>query len=189
MTPSRTIDGQNFWYSCREPGYYSRNCPNQRGNNSQNNASFLSAHAISPEVDSYNNRLMFVNVKINEQPIKALVDTGSEITMISDKLAKDLGLTVSKYTGRQITGVNSQPVEITGETQVEVVVSDEFNERSISITAVTIRNFHLNFLLGYDFHFISKSLIDIFNNNIIFNAMALKNDAKVSDNKELIKRD
>jgi hypothetical protein len=130
---------------------------------------------------------MFVNVKINEHPIKALVDTGSEITMISDKLANELGLTVTKYKGRQITGVNSQPVEITGETQVEVVVSDEFNERSISITAVTIKNFHLNFLLGYDFHFISKSLIDIYNNNIIFNSLAKENDSKILNNKELNK--
>jgi predicted aspartyl protease len=58
---------------------------------------------------------MFINVKLNGHNIRALVDTGSEITMISDKLAKELGLIITKYRGKQVTGVNAQPVEITGQ--------------------------------------------------------------------------
>jgi hypothetical protein len=117
MNESRTTDGRNICYSCQQPGHYSRNCPFRKSANRENshsNASFLVAQAISPSVDNYNNRLMFVNVKLNGYTIKALVDTGLEITMISDKLAKELGLTINKYKGKQITGVNSQPVEITG---------------------------------------------------------------------------
>jgi hypothetical protein len=65
---------------------------------------------------------------------------------------------------------------------------ESLSERSIPITEVTIKNFHLNFLLGYDFHFISKSLIDIYNNNIVFNSLAKENDAKLPKNKELNKK-
>jgi predicted aspartyl protease len=61
------------------------------------------AQAISPLVDNYNNRLMFISVKLNGHIIKALVDTGSEITMISDKLAEELGLRITKYKGKQVT--------------------------------------------------------------------------------------
>jgi hypothetical protein len=129
---------------------------------------------------------MFINVKLNGHNIRALVDTGSEITMISDKLAKELGLIITKYRGKQVTGVNAQPVEITGQTQVNVVVFDADNERLIPITAVTIRNFHLNFLLGYDFHYASRSLIDIYNNNIVFNSLAVQNAAKPIKIKPLV---
>jgi hypothetical protein len=60
---------------------------------------------------------------------------------------------------------------------VIVTVFDAENKCSIPITAVTIRNFHLNFLLGYDFHFASKSLIDIYNNNIVFDSAAVQKAA------------
>jgi hypothetical protein len=132
---------------------------------------------------------MFINVKINGRNIKGLVDTGSEITMIADKLANDLGLVITKYKGKQINGVNSQPVEITGQTQVNVVIFDANNERSIPITAVTVRDFHLNFLLGYDFHFASKSLIDIYHNNIVFNSAAVKTETNAINVKPLGQKD
>jgi hypothetical protein len=182
MSQSRTTDGRNICYSCQQPGHHSRNCPFRRSANVENghsNASFLVAQAISPLVDNYNNRLMFISVKLNGHIIKALVDTGSEITMISDKLAEELGLRITKYKGKQVTGVNAQPVEITGQTQINVVVFDPDGERSIPITAMTIRNFHMNFLLGYDFHYASKSVIDIYNNNIVFNSLAVQNPMRM----------
>jgi transposase InsO family protein len=173
--PSRTTDGRNICYNCQKPGHHSRNCPlrgSASNRNGQSNASFYVAQAISPSVDNYNNRLMFIDVKINGRFIKGLVDTGSEITMIADKLANDLGLVITEYKGKRINGVNSQPVEITGQTLVNLVVFDADNERSIPITAVTVKDFHLNLLLGYDFHFTSRSLIDIYHNNIVFNSAA-----------------
>jgi hypothetical protein len=103
--------------------------------------------------------------------------------MISDNLAEELGLKITKYRGKQVTGVNAQPVEIIGQTQVNVVIFDANDERSIPVTAVIIRNFHLNFLLGYDFHYASKSLIDIYNNNIFFNASAVQNESKPTEMK------
>jgi hypothetical protein len=192
MNHSRTTDGRNICYSCQQPGHHSRNCPFRRSTASQNgqsNASFYVAQAISPSVDNYKNRLMFIDVKINGRNIKGLVDTGSEITMIADKLANDLGLVITKYKGKQINGVNSQPVEITGQTQVNVVIFDANNERSIPITAVTVRDFHLNFLLGYDFHFASKSLIDIYHNNIVFNSAAVKTETNAINVKPLGQKD
>jgi hypothetical protein len=179
LNQSRTTDGRNICYSCQQPGHHSRNCPirtSTSNQNSQSNASFYVAQAISPSVDNYNNRLMFINVKINGHNIKGLVDTGSEITMIADKLANDLGLVVTKYNGKRINGVNSQPVEITGQTLVNIVVFDADNERAIPVTAVTVKDFHLNLLLGYDFHFASKSQIDIYHNNIIFNSAVVKSE-------------
>ncbi len=72
---------------------------------------------------------------------------------------------------------STQPVEITVQTGVKVTVFDVENECSIPITAVTIKNVHLNFLLGYDFHFASKSLIDVYNNKIVFNSAAVQKAA------------
>ncbi len=92
MNESRTTDGRNICYSYQQSGHYSRNCPFRKSANKESshcNVSFLVAQAISP-VNNYNNRLIFVNVKLNGYTIKAFVDTGSEITMISDKLAKEI---------------------------------------------------------------------------------------------------
>jgi hypothetical protein len=102
MNQSRTTDGSNICYSCQLPGHHSRNFPFRRSGNiasGQSNASFFVAQAISPSVDNYNNRLMFINVKLNDHNDKALVDTGSEITMIPNKLTKELGLMITKYRG------------------------------------------------------------------------------------------
>jgi hypothetical protein len=72
------------------------------------------------------------------------------------------------YKGHKINSVNGLPVEITGQSKINVTIFDDYNERVVPITVLTIQNFHLKFLLGYGFQYASKSLIDIFNNKIIF---------------------
>jgi hypothetical protein len=133
---------------------------------------------ISPGVE--NKTLMFINVKINDISIKGLVDTGSEITMISHEIALSLGLTIDRYKGHKIKGVNGAPFEITGQSKVNVVIFDDYNERVIPITVLTVQNFQLKFLLGHDFHYASKSLIDIFNNKIIFDPRVARNQQIIS---------
>jgi hypothetical protein len=130
---------------------------------------------ISPRIKYKNKTLMFINVKINDHIIKGLVDTGSEITMISHELALGLGLPIDNYKGHKIKSVNGLPVEITGQSKINVIIFDDHNERIVPITVLTIQNFHLKFLLGYDFLYASKSLIDIFNNKIIFDPRATRN--------------
>ena len=111
---------------------------------------------------------MFITVKLHNHMIQALVDTGSEVTMISQDLVSELGLPINKYTGRKIHGVNRKPVKIIGETPLEIVVFDKQCEKKIRVIGVIIENFHLNLLLVYDFHHIARSIIDIYNNNIMF---------------------
>jgi hypothetical protein len=174
-------------YNCHQYGHYARSCPSVRdssndGYKMHRMTSYCQAahQVISPGVENKNKTLMFINVKINDHSIKGLVDTGSEITMISHEIALSLGLTIDRYKGHKIKGVNGVHVEITGQSKVNVVIFDDRNERVIPITVLTVQNFQLKFLLGYDFNYASKSLIDIFNNKIIFDPRAARNQQIIS---------
>jgi hypothetical protein len=192
LTQSRNTDGRGVCYNCREPGHHIRNCPVKHENrppsdrsphrNMQSNVGLCQTaqQIIHPYVNIYKNRLMFVYVKIKGREIYSLVDTGSEMTMISHDLALELELEIENYTGRQINGINSQPVKISGQVQLDIVVFDNKKQRTIPIKAVTVIDFHLNLLLGYDFHYAAKSQIDIYNNNIVFNSVAIKESDKLN---------
>ncbi len=123
---------------------------------------------------------MFINVKINDCTIKGLVDTVSEITMISNELASSLGLTIDRQRGHNINGVKAVSVQITVQSKINAKIFYEHNERVVPITVLTVQNFHLKFLLSYDFHYASKSLIDIFNSKIIFDPRATRNRQIIS---------
>jgi hypothetical protein len=180
-THHKTVSAhRKICYNCHQYGHYARFCPSIRDslNNDykmyQKPSYCQAAHqVISPRIKS--TTLMFINVKINDSIIKGLVDTGSEITMISHELALGLGLSIDNYKGHKINSVNGLPVEITGQSKINVIIFDDYNERVVPITVLTIQKFHLKFLLGYDFQYASKSLIDIFNNKIIFDPRSTRN--------------
>ena len=185
----RTTDGRSICFRCQQPGHHAINChlpSNRRPNISDNrnsNASFCqnAQQIINQSVELPPHKLMFITVKLRNNKIQSLIDTGSEVTMISKELVTELELPINKYRGKRIHGVNSKPVKIIGETPLEIVVFDKNVEKKIKITALIIENFHLNLLLGYDFHHTARSIIDIYNNSIMFESEDADTNVECND--------
>ena len=57
---------------------------------------------------------IYVKIKVNDQPIKAIVDTGSAITIIHQSLLKKINHKKFIHNSRQCKTANSTPLHIIG---------------------------------------------------------------------------
>ena len=100
-----------------------------------------------------------VTIKINNKIVRCLVDTGSNFTIISDKLASQMCLVpvaLPKKAMRYLFSANGAPLPILG--TVDVVMN--FQGYLITHTALVVKSIQESFIIGTDFMTANKAVID-----------------------------
>ena len=67
---------------------------------------------------------MRCNVRIKEEQIKAIIDTGASVSVMTNKLRKELEIPVEKKSKEVLATANGEKVVVIGETMIEIEIEE-----------------------------------------------------------------
>lgn len=91
------------------------------------------------------NKKSIIHLKTNDQETKCLLDTGSAITLVSEKWAKRLELPIKKATVNA-KSINNRPLQILGTADVTFKVADQ----TVKHRTCVLRDSPFHIVLGVD---------------------------------------
>jgi hypothetical protein len=171
ISGSRNL-GEPLCFHCNKPGHHVKFCPylNVGKTPPVKRKSNLISQSENPfSSDSENDELIYQEVFIKDKSISALIDCGSEVSLIESSKAKMLSLDLKPYTGRVIKAVNGLPVLIEGQTDAQVILKSSEGNKIVTVKLAAVKNFDFSLLLGNDFNKSAEILIDCKNKSILFN--------------------
>ncbi|UYV77154.1 hypothetical protein LAZ67_14003459 [Cordylochernes scorpioides] len=104
----------------------------------------------------------FVMVEINGRKIKALVDSGADFSVISDKFRRELKTPLSKEPGPILKAANKNLIETLG----KCVLNIEVNGLNISFEFVVMVECSHDIIFGWDFFKATEAVIDCGRNEL-----------------------
>ncbi len=108
------------------------------------------------------NGFIYLPIKINNRIIECFLDSGSNQTIIDEKLAESFNLKIDPIF--DLVEVTSTVAESLGQSSVEI----EFNNKTKTLDVLIFKNIKENVLLGSDFLQMYGLIIDYENNLILF---------------------
>ncbi len=144
ISDSRNLEGEPLCFHCNKPGHHIKFCPYLNVSKTppvQRKSNFISQSENPFSSDSENDELIYQEVFINDKSISALIDCGSEVSLIESGKAKMLGLDLKPYTGREIKAVNESPVVIEGQTYAQVLLKSSEGNKIINVKLAAVKNF------------------------------------------------
>lgn len=106
------------------------------------------ASTVSPVLvsNSIDNRL-FVEIYIANSPVKALLDSGAQATLVDESLLFDLGISFSSEVRPSVVSVDNSPIVILGCTKLPI----HFNGSVVFHSCLVGRGLPTSFILGIEF--------------------------------------
>ena len=102
---------------------------------------------MNSQIDPHKISAAFVNIKINNQKIKAMLDSGAEATLISSNLIKMLNLKINPpEKSLRFIAANKQTLTVIG----WILLPFRLGQLELSQKATVVENLSTNILLGTD---------------------------------------
>ena len=113
-------------------------------------------------------KLIQKQIKLNNTNVQAMIDTGSEITLISKQIARQLKLNMKPYNGAIPVAANGKALPILGEVKVTIKINDNVSAILIKTIVQVIEKLpkHFDVLIGQDILCEAKIEIDCSNGEI-----------------------
>uniref|UniRef100_A0A158P4N7 RNA-directed DNA polymerase n=1 Tax=Tetranychus urticae TaxID=32264 RepID=A0A158P4N7_TETUR len=123
---------------------------------------------VNPVVHLLNQNLIQQFVKVNGCKVDSMLDTGSEISLITKDLVHELNLNVSKYKGPTPFAANNKPLPILGKVKVQLKITDGRKIAIIDTKMQVVNNLPRKFkvLIGQDLLTRAQVNIDCANRKI-----------------------
>lgn len=90
----------------------------------------------------------YINVKINDLDVKALVDSGSDLCCINKSLLKKFGImTIDNSVFKQVRGISGKTIHVKGTVNLNIMVGDSSFPQKFHV----FDNIHHSLIIGHDF--------------------------------------
>ena len=89
------------------------------------------------------------DIQVNGQNVNFKVDTGAEVTVISEDVSKALGLEALQPPTKKLYGPDQSPLEVLGETTVRLAYRDKQCTQAIFILQTHVEHVGVNKHLSY----------------------------------------
>lgn len=116
-----------------------------------NEEEYIEMVELEPSVNSiypngYVNDLLFTEIYIDTKPVKALIDTGSQASLMIKELADDLNLHIQEYKGPQLNSASKDKIKVLGAVNVDLKLKDKTEIKSLAIVNELPSN--IKYLIG-----------------------------------------
>jgi predicted aspartyl protease len=97
-----------------------------------------------------NDSMIMIDVEIGDKTYKALIDSGSQITIMRKSVADELKLNIESYNGPEVKAVNGNKLQYYGEVSVKLSVKSENIKHSVIMPFSVVKELPADILLGFD---------------------------------------
>ena len=159
LSDNRNSNAKNRCHLCGQLGHYIRFCPNNPSAPSNCNLTYNEFAYVNNIKFSnlQSDNLIYVKLNVNDREVICLVDTGSEVSIIDERLCLSLDCDITEYNGPVLRAANDTKVNILGKTFIDIRLPG--TTEVILLTPTVLRGFRHQLLLGNDFN--SKAGITI----------------------------
>ena len=134
---SRTTDGKPICNKCKKTGHIARFCPQQKN---YTDAVHVQALHVA---DSTKRR---IDIIINKKPAQGLIDTGADISVVSEKFAKNFPEDRCPWNGPSVKLANGSVIKPKFKLKIEVLLKD----KKAQSTALIMKIPKSDMLIGND---------------------------------------
>ena len=147
LSNNRDINSRNRCHLCGQRGHFIRFCPNNPSAPLNCNLAYVNNICIS---QTRSDNLIYAKLNVNDREIICLIDCGSEVSIIDERLCRSLECDISEYSGPPLRAANDTKVDILGKTYIDIRLPGTTEVLLLSPTV--LRGFRHQLLLGNDFN-------------------------------------
>jgi len=124
---------------CKELGHWCRDCPKRKARGQEREANVQTVLAVSANMSPTK---FYVTAEVSGEPVRCLLDSGCERSVISADLVPNAKLTPSQYS---LYAANKASLDVVGDSVISFVIDRQNFEADVSVSAKVDE-----FLLGSD---------------------------------------